>query len=78
MMQVRQQADASEGGFAKIAAFSHICLFHFFLFFFIFRLGSSGLSISFAWVGEFKQAPCHDNYQSLLVFNGEIFIFVWK
>ena len=55
--QARQQADSSEGGFAKIAPlpFCHFFFFFFFLFsfflfdFFCFPLGFPGLGLDMRW-----------------------------
>ena len=51
-MLARQQADSSEGGFAKLAPFSFLFLFfsfHFFLYFLIFSLLHMG---SQGWFGH--------------------------
>ena len=53
--QARQQADSSEGGFAKIAPlpFCHFFLknfsFFFFILFFCFPLGFPGLGLDMRW-----------------------------
>ena len=54
-MLARQQADSSEGGFAKLAPFSFF-LFIFLIFFFIFfnaPYGLSGFVWALLWVGVF-------------------------
>ena len=55
-MLARQQADSSEGGFAKLAPFSFLFSFfsfHFFIFliFFIAPFGIPGLVWALLWVG---------------------------
>ena len=56
-MLARQQADSSEGGFAKLAPFSFF-YFHFFLFFFIIFFispyGLPGLVWALLWVWVIK------------------------
>ena len=54
-MLARQQADSSEGGFAKLAPFSFF-LFIFLIFFFIFfnaPYGLPGFVLALLWVGVF-------------------------
>ena len=56
-MLARQQADSSEGGFAKLAPFSFflfIFLNIFFTFFFISPYGLPGLVWALLWVGVFR------------------------
>ena len=52
-MLARQQADSSEGGFAKLAPFSFLFSFHFFNIFFIFYCSiwapRVGLGIAMGW-----------------------------
>ena len=53
-MLARQQADSSEGGFAKLAPFSFLFSFFFFYFFFLFFIapyGLPGLVWALLWVG---------------------------
>ena len=56
-MLARQQADSSEGGFAKLAPFSFFVFIFFFSFFFIFfnffiaPYGLPGLVWALLWVG---------------------------
>ena len=57
-MLARQQADSSEGGFAKLAPFSFLFSFFFFSFFFLYfliflllHMGSPGLVWALLWVG---------------------------
>ena len=50
-MLARQQADSSEGGFAKLAPFSFLFSFFFFFFFFIAPYGLPGLVWALLWVG---------------------------
>ena len=55
-MLARQQADSSEGGFAKLAPFSFflfIFLIFFFLFFFNAPYGLPGFGWALLWVGVF-------------------------
>ena len=56
-MLARQQADSSEGGFAKLAPFSFFLFFFFlisFLFCFISPYGLPGLVWALLWVGVFR------------------------
>ena len=49
--QARQQADSSEGGFAKVAPLpiDHFLFFIFFIFYFCFPLGFPGLGLDMRW-----------------------------
>ena len=57
-MLARQQADSSDGGFAKLAPFSFSFIFFLFIFFFLFFFnapyGLPGLVWALLWVGVFR------------------------
>ena len=77
-MLARQQADSSEGGFAKLALFSFLFSFFFFSFFkcffifFIAPYGLSGLVWALLWVGVFSFGSSSGviTCQSVLVIRG--------
>ena len=50
-MLARQQADSSQGGFAKLAPFFFFLLFSFFIFLFISPYGPPDLFWPLLWVG---------------------------
>ena len=55
-MLARQQADSSNGGFAKLVPFSFSFIFFFFLFFSFFNApyGLPGLVWALLWIGVFS------------------------
>ena len=53
-MLARQQADSSEGGFAKLAPFSHFFSFFLFFFIFFFSIWAPGVGLVIAMGLGFK------------------------